>query len=75
MPTIAPESLNALVPTKEAARLAGVSVAAISNWKERGWLKPATWDEKGRPLYRFLDVARAEYATRQKARRHLNQAS
>lgn len=64
------ERLNELITTSEAARLAGVTVAAISKWRERGTLTPAGLDDKGRPLYRFLDVAKAERATRDRARRH-----
>lgn len=75
LPIIAPETLDELVTTTRAAQLAGVSVSAISNWKDRGWLKPAAEDARGRPLYRFIDVARAERATREKARRTYPAAS
>lgn len=66
---IAPELLDSLVTTTEAANLAGVKVAAISNWKQRGHLVPAAHDGRGRPLYRWIDVAKAERATRDHARR------
>lgn len=64
------DRLNELISTTEAARIAGVTVAAISKWRERGQLTPAGHDKSGRPLYRFLDVAKAERATRDQARRH-----
>lgn len=66
---IAPELLDSLVTTTQAANLAGVRVSAISNWKDRGHLAPAMHDGRGRPLYRWIDVARAERATRDLARR------
>ena len=64
LPLLAPEGLNTLVTTTEAAGIAGVSVAAISKWKARGILKPSGLDERGSPLYRLGDVARAERQTR-----------
>jgi hypothetical protein len=65
--------LNALLSGKEAAAYAGVTVAAICKWRERGHLPVAT-DEHGqeirdahrRPRYRLLDVAKAENATKQR---------
>ncbi len=64
------DRLNELVTTSEAARLAGVAVNTITTWRDRGTLTPAGTDDRGRPLYRFLDVAKAERATRDRARRH-----
>jgi len=58
--------LNTLVTTTEAASIAGVTVAAISKWKDRGILKPSGLNEQGRPLYTIADVARAERQTRQR---------
>ena len=48
----------------EAARYAGVTRQAIINWRNRGHL-PQGPDGK----YRLLDVAKAEHATRRRARR------
>ncbi len=66
--------LDALLTAKEAAQYAGKSIAAICKWRERGYLPVATdaqgaeiRDERGRPRYRLLDVAKAENATRQRA--------
>jgi hypothetical protein len=65
--------LNALLSAKEAAAYTGKSIAAICKWRERGYLPVATdaegseiRDERGRPRYRLLDVAKAENATRQR---------
>ena len=66
----------ALLTAKEASGYAGVSIAAICKWRERGHLPVATdeqgneiRDKQGRPFYRLLDVAKAENATRQRAER------
>lgn len=66
--------VNALLTATEAAGYAGKSVAAICKWRERGYLPvardPQTGeeirDDRGRPRYRLLDVAKAENATRQR---------
>ena len=58
----------ALITASQAAAYANVSVQAIVNWRKRGHLQPAG-QRRGRPLYRLLDVAKAEYATRKRARR------
>ena len=57
----------ALLTASEAARYAGVSPQAIVNWRRRGHLE-ATLTPQG-PRYRLVDVARAEHATRRRARR------
>lgn len=64
---LAPEGLNTLVTTAEAASIAGVKSAAIRMWKQRGLIKPAGLDEKGHPLYRLADIAKAERATRRRS--------
>ena len=69
MTVIAPDGLNTLVNSSDAAAVAGVAVETIRKWKERGLIEPSGLDEKGRPLYRLLDIAKAERATRDKARR------
>ena len=68
--------LNALLAAKEAAEYAGVSVAAICKWRERGHLPVAKdeqgreiRDKQGRPRYRLLDVAKAENATKRRGER------
>ncbi|MFG3050342.1 MerR family transcriptional regulator [Kitasatospora sp. NPDC048239] len=61
--------MSNLMTPREAAALCGVTVDAIWQWKRRGLLEPAGLDERGRPLYRQLDVARAEKRTRARAHR------
>ena len=64
--------IHALVTATEAAALAKVTVAAVCKWRERGYLPvatdPETGDEirdaHGRPRYRYIDVAKAEAATK-----------
>lgn len=60
----AAQGVNALITATEAARLCGVTTQCISNWVARGQLKEADIDPRGRRLYRVIDVARAERATR-----------
>lgn len=50
-------------------RSATVGRTAVQNWAARGHLEPAGLDERGHPLYRLADVARAERATRDRALR------
>lgn len=68
---LTPDRLDSLITTNEAAALAGVAVATIRKWAQRGQLTPVGHDpQTNRPLFRFIDVAKAERATRAKARRH-----
>lgn len=60
--------MDARLTATQAAAYAGVTVQAIVNWRARGHLQP-TGTRDGRPVYRLLDVAKAEHATRRKARR------
>lgn len=66
---LTPEGVDSLITASEAATLCGVSAATIYVWAHRGTLTPAGIDERGRKLYRLLDVAKAERATRDRARR------
>lgn len=68
--------INQLLTYEQAARQAGVDPTVVRMWRHRGHLKVAT-DERGReirrgrsPLFRLLDVAKAEHATRNSARRN-----
>jgi len=58
-----------LVTTREAAELANVKIDTVRKWVRRGHLEVAGLDERGWPVYRAVDVAKAEYRTRQRARR------
>jgi len=55
--------------TAQAARHCGVATATVRKWVQRGKLTAAGRDEAGRMLFRAVDVARAEHATRRRARR------
>jgi predicted site-specific integrase-resolvase len=65
------------VPTREAAEAMGVKPETIRSWAHRGYLKaitgpdgqPVLHPETGERVYWLLDVARAEHATRRRARR------
>ncbi|KAA0924281.1 helix-turn-helix domain-containing protein [Streptomyces apricus] len=56
---------------KEAALFAGVSVQTVYSWIRRGHLTVGGLDHRNQKLFRHLDVARAEMATRTKAQRIL----
>ncbi len=53
-----------LITAAEAAALCGVKVQAVTNWVARGHLKAAGLDDRNRKLYKVIDVAKAERATR-----------
>ncbi|WP_043737718.1 hypothetical protein [Nocardia asiatica] len=59
-----PEGINSLVTATAAAALCGVTTQAINNWVARGHLAPSGMDERKRKLYKVIDVAKAERATR-----------
>lgn len=71
--------VDAKLTATMAAQYADVSPQAIINWRKRGYCLPGTrtkvylpvagYDDRGHPLYRLLDVAKAHAATRQRARR------
>ena len=67
MTLFVPESLDDLISTTEAAGECGVSVKTVSMWAARGYLKRSGLDERGRPLYKRVDVLRAERDTRRRA--------
>jgi hypothetical protein len=61
--------LTELITVHDAAQLAGVSPAAIRTWVHRGQLPIIEVSASGRNLYRLVDVAKAERATRKGGRR------
>jgi DNA-binding transcriptional MerR regulator len=67
--------LDALLTGTEAATLCRVRPDTIRQWRKRGKLAPAGLDEYGHPLYRQLDVARAEASTRARAGRGIPQVA
>ncbi|QKY80063.1 helix-turn-helix DNA binding domain protein [Gordonia phage Doggs] len=75
---LTPDGVDSLITGAEAARLCGVSTVTIRKWTHRGYvdskgagqrLAVAGRDRQGRNLYRMIDVAKAEHATRTRARR------
>jgi predicted site-specific integrase-resolvase len=56
---------------QEAADHFGVALKSIYRWTAEGRLEVGGLDHKGRKVFRFLDVARVELATR-KARPVMN---
>ncbi|TXG90679.1 MerR family transcriptional regulator [Rhodococcus rhodnii] len=66
---LAPEGIDSQITATEAATLCGVALCTITKWAREGKLSPSGADERGRKLYRLIDVAKAEYSTRKKARR------
>jgi DNA-binding transcriptional MerR regulator len=67
---------DALITASQLAQLCNVTVAAVCNWRSRGYLKPATdsrgrimKDAQGRVQYRLLDGMKAEAMTSKAARR------
>lgn len=58
------QGIDDLITATDAAALCGVSTQAISNWVRRGHLKESGLDERNRKVYRVIDVAKAERATR-----------
>ena len=76
---LAPEGIDSLITASEAAGLCGVAEVSVRNWANRGYvgrdgtrctLPISGKDRRGRNLYRLLDVAKAERATRERARRN-----
>lgn len=64
-----PLDLHRAINVAEAAEHCGVRPGTIRQWVRRRHLASVGRDEKGRLLFDLLDVARAEQATREHARR------
>lgn len=58
------DGIDSLITASEAGALCGVDTKTIYQWCNRNKLQPAGLDERGRKLFRLLDVAKAERATR-----------
>jgi hypothetical protein len=69
--------LQALLTGSQVAEYTGRTIQVVCNWRRRGLLpvatNPATGeeirDERGRPLYRLLDAAKADARARRGAAR------
>jgi hypothetical protein len=68
-------AMDELLTGPQAAELCGVRPATVRSWRHRGLLAPDGLDERGRPLYTQLAIARAEKATRAKAGRAIGRAA
>lgn len=74
---LVPDGAESLVTAEEAATICGVRSVTVRQWASRGYgpakcktrLPQCGIDDRGRKLYRLLDVAKAEHATRILARR------
>lgn len=80
VPVLAPDGVYSLVDADEAARHCQVSKVTVWGWANRGYRAPTGQrvklpvsgkDRDGRNLYCLLHVAKAEAATRKRARRTL----
>jgi predicted site-specific integrase-resolvase len=60
---------------QEVADHFGVKPFTVYSWVRRGRLRIGGLDEKGRKLFRFLDAADTELATRARAKRVLTPAA
>lgn len=58
--------LDDLVDTRTAAEQVRVEPATIRKWKQRGLITPEGLDAYGNPMYRLIDILRAEQKTRQR---------
>ncbi|NUS14555.1 MAG: MerR family transcriptional regulator [Streptomyces sp.] len=63
--------MDPLLTGPQCAALCGVEPATIRQWKRRGLIQPDGLDERGRPMYRQMTIARAEARTRARAGRQL----
>lgn len=67
--TVSPIDLSKLLTVETAAEHCGVQPVTIRQWVSRGHLAPVTRGNRGRLLFSIIDVAKAEKATRERARR------
>lgn len=66
---LTPEGIDSQITASEAAALCGVALCTITKWAREERILPVGISRQGRKLYLLLDVAKAERATRDKARR------
>ena len=66
---LTPEGIDSEITATEAAELCGVALCTITKWVREGRINPTGMNRQGRKVYRLLDVAKAERATRERARR------
>lgn len=61
--TVEPDEL---VDTPTAAEAVFVHPATIRSWKAKGLIKPSGLNQYGHPMYRFIDILRAEQKMRKR---------
>lgn len=66
---LTPDGIDSQITATEAAQLCGVALCTITKWVREGRIQPVGMNIQNRKLYRLLDIAKAERATREKARR------
>lgn len=66
---LTPDGIDSEITATEAAALCGVALCTITKWVREERISPCGINRQGRKVYRLLDVAKAERATRDKARR------
>lgn len=66
---LTPEGIDSQITATEAAALCGVALCTITKWAREERILPVGMNRQGRKLYRLLDIAKAERATRDRARR------
>lgn len=64
-----PEGIDSQITASEAAQLCGVALCTITKWVRESRIQPVGINRQGRKVYKLLDVAKAERATRDRARR------
>lgn len=63
-----PDGVESQITATEAATLCGVALCTITKWAREGRITPVGISPQGRKLYKLLDVAKAEQATRERRR-------
>lgn len=67
--------LDDLVDTRTAAEQCHVEPATVRKWKSRGLIEPSGLDSYGNPMYRLIDVLRAEQKTRHRGQNRRKMAA
>jgi hypothetical protein len=77
LPPVITPGPDGTISVAEAAALSGVAPVTVRNWINRGWHDadgnvrrlPVAWRYKGQIRLNPVEVQKAEYATRKRARR------
>ena len=66
---LTPDGIDAHITATEAAAFCGVKLCTITKWAREQRITPVGINRQGRKVYRLIDIAKAEHATRARARR------